>query len=262
VKTHYEILGIDKTADFTVIKKAYFRRAKECHPDRHGNSRQKEEEFKTVVHAFDILSDPSKRLPYDQSLGIAIASEATARTHRAFSKFSIMDTLADDILEELIVGNAPPPNATLATLMQDLERTETFITFREGKTRFFERRYVEALGYFRKALRHSPNNILIHCYLARTLAIHGKFTQAKSHYRQALSIGSRRNPPQHLARIRSELDGIAKHRMPWWHMLLGFFRTPDDTALVSAPEERLIEKTNETISRILDERKGERKRLE
>jgi len=33
----YKILGVDKTADFSAIKKAYFKLAREHHPDRGGD---------------------------------------------------------------------------------------------------------------------------------------------------------------------------------------------------------------------------------
>ena len=55
---HYELLGISNDCGFSALKKAYYRRARECHPDRFGNSPEKAEEFKQVVEAFVTLSDP------------------------------------------------------------------------------------------------------------------------------------------------------------------------------------------------------------
>ena len=57
-QNHYKVLGVETDCDFASIKKAYYRRVKECHPDLFGGSKSKEEEFKFLVLAFDVLSDP------------------------------------------------------------------------------------------------------------------------------------------------------------------------------------------------------------
>lgn len=64
-KTHYEILGLHKTATEDEIKKAYRRVAKECHPDCPGNNPPR---FVEATEAYDILSNPSKRKAYDDIL--------------------------------------------------------------------------------------------------------------------------------------------------------------------------------------------------
>ena len=40
---HYEILGITRECEFSALKKAYYKRARECHPDRFGNAPEKAE---------------------------------------------------------------------------------------------------------------------------------------------------------------------------------------------------------------------------
>jgi hypothetical protein len=47
-KDYYARLGIDPAADFDQVKRAYYRMAKLCHPDRFGGDRAKEEEFKEI----------------------------------------------------------------------------------------------------------------------------------------------------------------------------------------------------------------------
>lgn len=65
-RDYYEILGINKNADDSTIKKAYRKLAKKYHPDANAGSTQAEEKFKEVTEAYDILSDPKKRKLYDQ----------------------------------------------------------------------------------------------------------------------------------------------------------------------------------------------------
>ncbi|KAG9304300.1 hypothetical protein G9A89_019862 [Geosiphon pyriformis] len=59
----YNILGVRKTASEDEIKKAYRRLALRYHPDKNPNAA---EEFKSINHAYEILSDPKKRSVYDK----------------------------------------------------------------------------------------------------------------------------------------------------------------------------------------------------
>ena len=126
---YYEQLGIAVDSDFTAVKKAYYRRAKECHPDLFGNAPEKAEEFKRLVMIFDTLSDPVKRRSYDETILV----ESRISYAAPCGADSIMDTGADDTLEELIVGNDPPEDTRLTTLFLDLEKTFVFMTCREAK---------------------------------------------------------------------------------------------------------------------------------
>lgn len=58
----YEILGVKKDATESEMKKAYYRLAKEKHPDKGGS----EEDFKELQMAYEILKDPQKRKIYDK----------------------------------------------------------------------------------------------------------------------------------------------------------------------------------------------------
>ena len=41
--THYELLDIEVNCDFSTLKKAYYAKAKQCHPDLFSNSPEKTE---------------------------------------------------------------------------------------------------------------------------------------------------------------------------------------------------------------------------
>lgn len=63
---YYEVLGIEKTAGESEIKKAYRNLAKKYHPDMNPGDKEAEQKFKEVNEAYAVLSDPEKRQKYDQ----------------------------------------------------------------------------------------------------------------------------------------------------------------------------------------------------
>ena len=65
-RDYYEVLGVDKKATDEEIKRAYRRKAKECHPDLHPDDKEAVERFKELNEANEVLSDPQKRARYDQ----------------------------------------------------------------------------------------------------------------------------------------------------------------------------------------------------
>jgi len=62
----YVVLGVQRDASETDIKKAYRKLAMECHPDRNNGDKSAEEKFKLVTEAYEVLRDPDKRAAYDR----------------------------------------------------------------------------------------------------------------------------------------------------------------------------------------------------
>ncbi|MGO2112849.1 MAG: molecular chaperone DnaJ [Pseudoclavibacter sp.] len=65
---HYATLGVNRDASSDEIKKAYRKLARELHPDVNP-SPDAAERFKDVTHAYDTLSDPTRRQQYDTGGG-------------------------------------------------------------------------------------------------------------------------------------------------------------------------------------------------
>ncbi|MBL4635737.1 MAG: J domain-containing protein [Kofleriaceae bacterium] len=61
----YKALGVESDASASEIKKAYRSLAKKYHPDRTGGDKKKEDRFKQISSAYDILSDSDKRAQFD-----------------------------------------------------------------------------------------------------------------------------------------------------------------------------------------------------
>lgn len=62
----YDILGVSRDASADDLKRAYRKKAMECHPDRHAGDKDKEAEFKRVNEAYSTLSEPTQRAYYDR----------------------------------------------------------------------------------------------------------------------------------------------------------------------------------------------------
>src|SRR5919108_1117468 len=61
-KDYYKILGVDRKADDATIKSAYRKLARKYHPDV---NKGKDDRFKEIAEAYEVLSDPEKRQRYD-----------------------------------------------------------------------------------------------------------------------------------------------------------------------------------------------------
>jgi curved DNA-binding protein len=68
VGNYYEMLGVTKNASSGEIKKAYRTLAIKYHPDRNLGNKVAEEKFKDINEAYEVLSDQTRRVQYDQSI--------------------------------------------------------------------------------------------------------------------------------------------------------------------------------------------------
>lgn len=65
-RDYYEVLGVEKGATESEIKKAYRKLAMKYHPDKNQDNKEAEEKFKEAAEAYEVLSDSDKKSRYDQ----------------------------------------------------------------------------------------------------------------------------------------------------------------------------------------------------
>ncbi len=65
-RNYYEILGVSRQADFSEIKQAYRKLARQYHPDLNPGNRSAEEKFKLLGEAYEVLADDEKRAQYEK----------------------------------------------------------------------------------------------------------------------------------------------------------------------------------------------------
>ncbi|KAK2882578.1 hypothetical protein FQN49_000226, partial [Arthroderma sp. PD_2] len=82
----YEVLGIAKTAQTAQIRTAYKKLALKFHPDKIQDESLREQgtvEFQKIQEAYELLSDESKRIQYDQRIRAAAAAKERLATRGA-----------------------------------------------------------------------------------------------------------------------------------------------------------------------------------
>ena len=65
-RDYYEVLGVEREASASDIKKAYRKLAIQYHPDKNPDDAEAEEKFKELGEAYDVLGDEEKRAAYDR----------------------------------------------------------------------------------------------------------------------------------------------------------------------------------------------------
>jgi len=153
---YYSILGIDRDATSDMIRKAYYKNAKEFHPDRHVHvtSTAIKDKLKLIFSynssAYKILSDTKEREKYDKSLKL----------------------ISPDPLKQ-----------------NNLEIAKK--RFIEGKKAFTEGSYPEACNLFTQAVYFDATVADYHFYLGLTYKHQGRLRDAEKEISMAIHIKPR-----------------------------------------------------------------------
>jgi molecular chaperone DnaJ len=129
-KDFYKVLGASKSDDQAAIKRKYRALVKDLHPDTQHGDAAKEEKFKAVSEAYEILSDTKKRAEYDEARSLFEKGGFRSPQGGGFQGGDFSDVFGggnpQDIFANLFGGGRRGPRKG-----QDLQ-TEATITFRES----------------------------------------------------------------------------------------------------------------------------------
>ncbi|MGH3080132.1 MAG: molecular chaperone DnaJ [Gaiellaceae bacterium] len=110
-RDYYEVLGVDRDAGQTEIKKAFRRLARELHPDV-SEAPDAEERFKEAVEAYEVLSKRETRELYDRFGHAGLRSGGFRPT--TFDFGSLADIFSaffgDDLISQAMGGRARGPD--------------------------------------------------------------------------------------------------------------------------------------------------------
>ncbi|XP_049641981.1 dnaJ homolog subfamily C member 18 isoform X1 [Suncus etruscus] len=117
-RNYYEILGVPRDASDEELKKAYRKLALKFHPDKNC-APGATEAFKAIGNAFAVLSNPDKRLRYDEYGDEQVTFTAPrARPHNYYRDFEA-DITPEELFNVFFGGRFPTGNIHMFSYMTD-----------------------------------------------------------------------------------------------------------------------------------------------
>ena len=117
----YELLGVARDASEKQIKVAYYKKARDLHPDKNSDDPNAEARFKAISEAYQVLSDPERRKMYDH-LGAAALEQSENLDN---FKFFVRGLFGGEEFEEVL--------GDVCTLPAFKEMMDAMITGEAGK---------------------------------------------------------------------------------------------------------------------------------
>lgn len=112
VVNYYTILGTNTNSSASEIKSQFRKRAKEIHPDIKGSGPvDSDKEIRLLLKAYSVLSNPEKRMKYDNSLNLFLKRKNNEFNYRVFLKNRKDDPLSQSKLIFYDLLNSNPEDA-------------------------------------------------------------------------------------------------------------------------------------------------------
>jgi curved DNA-binding protein CbpA len=186
----YEILCLNEYASEEEIKKAYFRMAKEFHPDRHFSISSEDTKNKLnkivdhVTEAYNVLSDPHKKEEYDRSL---LAETDIAGAVQSQAEQGPAEVTFNEGRSKMLLGFYDEAQQLFSEAIQN-ETSDPKYHYYQGLALNRLGFYKEASTSLKEAIRLDPRKTNYHTALGFTFIKLGFNQRAKSSFRKALDI--------------------------------------------------------------------------
>ena len=126
----YEVLGVSKSASADEIKKAYRKKAMECHPDRNPGDKAAEDKFKEATESYNVLSNQEQKQKYDQ-FGWAAFEQGAGGGQGFQGDFSGFEDLFEGVFSSFFGGQQGGSGRSRVQRGRDL-RLDIEVTFEEA----------------------------------------------------------------------------------------------------------------------------------
>lgn len=139
---YYKVLGVERQASQDMIQRAYWRLARQFHPDVN-QSQRAEIRFRLINEAYEVLKDPSKRIRYDAlenryREGHADFGKANAGAEAGKGRFSDFFHNVFGGMEQQTASEQSAPRNDQAAASEEFELEITLAEAYFGATRIVE----------------------------------------------------------------------------------------------------------------------------
>jgi len=184
-RTHYDTLGVDRSASDGEIRSAFRKLALNNHPDRfEGVTRERaEKSFQAITEAFNVLSRPSSREQYDREI---VAEGPTGRSK--LDPAEIARKLAAKGAQQLKNGNVSEAVSDLQLALNHNDEDARAHYFLGQALVRVPGRAKDALRHLDRAARLNPENLVMKAEAAAAFAAAGMKSRATRLADEVLAI--------------------------------------------------------------------------
>lgn len=189
-QNHYQVLGLDRSADERAIKKAYFTLIRKFTPDKHP------EEFRRIRDSYEVLSDPVTRKRYDG-------------TEENYGEYG--PELGQTLREVVAAGRAGDEELVRQKLTAVLEKHPAVHAARHlfGSSHLRAQEFDKALEIYTALTTELPDNLLYALHLGYALTALDRLPEALVAFEKAHAL-----KPADVSATLALADSLAQAKRP------------------------------------------------